>query len=135
MGVYIQNNKFPDVLISMDDAIDAFCNCKNLDENEFEENLKKLRIFDAWIIDHSKWKTIEESFASDELTNTSYECCSCGFAITTDTENFLEEFSYCPECGARMDLEDCDVDIIEVGKIYDCVDGKMWREKQESDQP
>lgn len=47
-----------------------------------------------WVFDHM---TGERSY---------YACCSCCRKILRFFKDKSEEFNYCPDCGAKMDLED-----------------------------
>ena len=73
---------------------------------------------------HGRWiwifNRLVERFIGEECYESGWECSECGAASTMtiglgrekpDYENFLKEMhdertNYCPNCGAKMDLED-----------------------------
>lgn len=51
---------------------------------------------------HGQWQIIED----DILCDTWIKCSVCGNEHETAYEQDLSSYSYCPNCGAKMDLEE-----------------------------
>lgn len=60
---------------------------------------------DAMPVRHAKWIYGEDCVAMCD----GYRCSNCGFFVPWDYQHkfisYIEEYNYCPNCGARMDAE------------------------------
>lgn len=52
-------------------------------------------------VKHGRWKAWDLTWG-----RSIYVCTSCGDAMEVPTENGKLIFNYCPNCGARMDLDE-----------------------------
>ena len=90
-------------LISREAAIKAvhkeFDRYLVLDKN----GLRLTQSIDAEPIRHGKW--IKMTGMMPPEFHGHYECSECGWHLAgiRDTKNHEENFSYCPNCGAKMD--------------------------------
>ena len=75
-----------------------------------ERTAYKYEIVDAPTLDvapvrHGKWIYGEDCVAMCD----GYRCSNCGYFVPWDYQHkfisYIEEYKYCPECGARMDAE------------------------------
>lgn len=66
---------------------------------EFAEYLDEIEIADVAPVVHGRWQQIGYDEAMNRIT------CSCCLEYWNITDNDTETFNYCPNCGARMDLE------------------------------
>ena len=81
--------------ICLEDAVDALRKYQYPYGVEFLiSNLPKC---DVAPVIHGKW---EHTHTSESYFNECWRCSACGF---DDTEGF--GFKFCPNCGAKMDLE------------------------------
>ena len=66
------------------------------------EALKKAEVVDAVLVVHGQWipqLAIEKTIRGVHSCHTEYRCSICN-------EIELKDDNYCPNCGAKMDLED-----------------------------
>ncbi len=60
---------------------------------------------DAEPVRHGRWIETKEFHGYDnEFPRRAYACSECHVAFPTE-DYVVEDFSYCPNCGARMDTE------------------------------
>lgn len=57
-------------------------------------NVVALPVIDAEPVRHGKWKSMGDCGVT--------ECSACEW----NTEEYVGDYKYCPNCGAKMDLED-----------------------------
>ena len=95
MTEYIEKEKL------QKDFIEHFCNGSNYVSIFIDDILKFIDddpTADVAEVKHGKWK---HTHTSESYFNECWKCSVCGF---DDTEGFGSNF--CPDCGAKMDLED-----------------------------
>lgn len=83
------------------------CDIDALTWEEQKERLKAVKSADVAPVRHGRWESFEDVFME-----TCYECSECGLAFYladggTPKEN---KYHYCPNCGARMDGENDEID-------------------------
>lgn len=52
---------------------------------------------------HGRWEGTADGYADGELVYDMWDCSECGF--DADGAEEKPEWKYCPNCGAKMDLE------------------------------
>lgn len=56
------------------------------------------------LIPHGRWEGTADGYADGELVCDMWECSECGY--DADGADEKPEWKYCPNCGAKMDLEE-----------------------------
>jgi len=79
--------------------------CKEC-ENEYRWAIQEAPTVDAVEVVHGEWSTIED----DYLGLTALACSECKQEYWFEEEPPLKIYSYCPNCGAKMDGERKDND-------------------------
>lgn len=101
MAEYITKGQ---ALQAVRDAVDA----KDEAIHAIEMHIDALTVVDVVPVVHAYWIGIEgDGYAEDENGETQiiyevFECSNCGCEHRADGE---PEWAYCPDCGAKMDLE------------------------------
>lgn len=94
--------------IKRDDAINTVRNTfTGMTADTLELRINDIPSADVAPVRHGRWESFEDVFME-----TCYECSECGLAFYladggTPKEN---EYHYCPNCGARMDGENDEID-------------------------
>lgn len=83
--------------------------CRDYDEgfldcaDEAREAIKNLPAADVAEVKHGKWiGTLYDGYADGSPVYEEFECSLCGCEHNADGE---PTWSYCPDCGAKMDLK------------------------------
>ena len=87
---------------AVDAVLDVYCDTPDIDLSggKFEAAILKIPVADVAPVRHGKWLGWGKSGTP---TYENYGTCSvCG----EDAEIYTEHRNYCPNCGAKMDLED-----------------------------
>jgi DNA-directed RNA polymerase subunit RPC12/RpoP len=72
--------------------------------NDLAEDFHRIPAADVEPVRHCKW--LRNDYDWNSLTT--YRCTACGeeFCFEIDEDLPLLNYNYCPNCGAKMDLED-----------------------------
>lgn len=71
-----------------------------------QEEIDSAPTIDAEPVRHGKWIETEENHGFDnEVRNKALSCSVCRVAFRISDYAQIEDFRYCPNCGARMDEE------------------------------
>ena len=82
------------------------CDFPYLSETTLEELIDKAPTVDAEPVRHGKWiKTEEFHGYENEIRHKGLACSVCNVAFRVSDYELIEDFRYCPNCGARMDKE------------------------------
>lgn len=97
MPEYIERNKLFEAI--KNESMTQFDWSEKVDLEEFEKVLNNIPTADVVEAKHGKW--IEHLHFSFEgsYTGVDYECSRCGYNDYVD-----EEYNYCPNCGAKMEM-------------------------------
>ena len=68
------------------------------------EDIKGAPAVEAVTVVHGQWVGTADGYADGELVWDEWACSECGHEENTDDPDMLPR--YCPNCGAKMDLED-----------------------------
>lgn len=68
-----------------------------------ESIIQKQPAADAVPVRHGRWEGTADGYADGELVYDMWACSECGF--DADGAEEKPEWKYCPNCGAKMDLE------------------------------
>lgn len=67
--------------------------------NEFVKLVKKIESGELVEVAHGRWILEFYSYSTPK-------CSICGWSMPYSEDSFLDARNYCPNCGARMDLEE-----------------------------
>lgn len=76
-----------------------------LDQPIFEWIIEQTPTIEAEPVRHGRWKEISDDY---EICATEFECSNCKESFCTSElsdKEFRKMMKYCPNCGAKMDLE------------------------------
>ena len=74
--------------------------------HEIANIVKYAPTIDAEPVRRGKWIATEEYHGfDDEVRNKALSCSVCRIAFRISDYTLIEDFRYCPNCGARMDEE------------------------------
>ena len=82
--------------IPLKDLSDGLGLCRVIMEDDFKKAIKKMPkgiIVDVAPVRYGRWKCLGDCGVT--------ECSACGWSI----EEYVGNYAYCPNCGARMDKE------------------------------
>lgn len=92
---------------AVDAVLDVYCDTPDIDLSceKFEAAIRKIQAADVAPVQHGRWITTSgEVFpGSSQFLCYSHKHEECGFQYVDMDEN---EYDFCPNCGAKMDLED-----------------------------
>lgn len=66
--------------------------------------IKEAPAVDAVPVVHGYWVGTADGYADGELVYDMWECSECGY--DADGADEKPDWNYCPNCGAKMDLEE-----------------------------
>ncbi len=101
MAEYIDREKAIDLFYPVDPENDGSDGCTvlfqsgNYSSDEIETMLSELPAADVDPVRHGEWM-----IADTVIENAVCSCCRTHF------QSYYQAYSYCPNCGARMDLEE-----------------------------
>ena len=83
---------------AMDTVLDVYYDTPDLDlsDEKFEAAIRKIPAADVAPVRHAKWEIVVGSDGKEKMV-----CTEC-----RKQQDLTGVFSYCPNCGAKMDLED-----------------------------
>ena len=83
---------------AVDAVLDVYYDTPNIDLSgeKFEAAIRKIQAADVAPVRHGKWEIIVGSNGKEYMVCT---CCRV-------SQDLTGVFTYCPNCGAKMDLED-----------------------------
>ena len=80
-----------------------------IDEKTMESQIRKPTDFptvDAEPVRHGKWISTEKLYGYENvIRRKGIVCSACDAEFLVSDYHFIEDFRYCPNCGARMDEE------------------------------
>ena len=100
MAEYTERQKAIDLFYRVDPENDGSDGCTvvykvgNYSSDEIEAMLSDLPAADVAPVRHGRWKIIKSA-----IENAVCSCCGRRF------QSYYEAYSYCPNCGAKMDKE------------------------------
>ncbi len=112
MPKYIELEKAIDLFYSVDPENDGSDGCTTVlksdkyTSEEIESMLWKLPTADVAPVVHGRWETnadAEEEIKDFTCSVCKYQLCDIDTSVIMPGEN---DFYFCPNCGAKMDLED-----------------------------
>ena len=68
------------------------------------QRIKELPAADVEEVKHGKWIEVQKENIWNDIVPV-LECSACG-KYTVGTRGIMTKSNYCPNCGAKMDLED-----------------------------
>ena len=82
---------------AVDAVLDVYCDTPDIDLSceKFEAAILKIPVADVAPVRHGKWEIIVGSNGKEYMVCT---CCRV-------SQDLTGVFTYCPNCGAKMDLE------------------------------
>ena len=82
---------------AVDAVLDVYCDTPDIDLSceKFEAAIRKIQAADVAPVQHAKWEVVVGSDGKEYMV-----CTGC-----RKQQDLTGVFSYCPDCGARMDLE------------------------------
>ena len=83
---------------AVDAVLDVYCDTPDIDLSgeKFEAAIFKIPPADVAPVRHAKWEAVVGSDGKEKMV-----CIGC-----RKQQDLTGVFSYCPNCGAKMDLED-----------------------------
>ena len=83
---------------AVDAVLDVYCDTPDIDLSceKFEAAIRKIPVADVAPVRHAKWEVVVGSDGKEHMV-----CTGC-----RKQQDLTGVFSYCPDCGAKMDLED-----------------------------
>ena len=83
---------------AMDTVLDVYYDTPDLDlsDEKFEAAIRKIPAADVAPVRHGRWEIVVGSDGKEHMV-----CTGC-----RKQQDLTGVFSYCPDCGAKMDLED-----------------------------
>ena len=83
---------------AVDAVLDVYYNTSDIDLSgeKFEAAILKIPVADVAPVRHAKWEVVVGSDGKEKMV-----CTEC-----RKQQDLIGVFSYCPNCGAKMDLED-----------------------------
>ena len=83
---------------AVDAVLDVYCDTPDIDLSggKFEAAILKIPVADVAPVYHGKWEIVVGSNGKEYMVCT---CCRV-------SQDLTGVFAYCPNCGAKMDLED-----------------------------
>lgn len=115
MPEYIDKEKVIDLFYSIDLENDGSDGCTivlvsdDYTSEEIEEMLSLLPVADVAPVVHAKWENCDwvepdyHGFGTTRTPNAGMKCTNCVHVFKRD---LLWKDNYCPNCGAKMDLEE-----------------------------
>ena len=102
MTEYIKKSEALDVLkpLPADNLGDPF----NLGINYARRKINAIPAADVSEVKHGKWIEVQKENIWNDIVPV-LECSACG-KYTVGTRGIMTKSNYCPNCGAKMDLED-----------------------------
>ena len=102
---------------AVDAVLDVYYDTPDIDLSgeKFEAAIRKIQAADVAAVRHGRWiikkrHTISSNSYMDDDYFASANCSECNFCVESKIASFsfpkLNTTSYCPNCGAKMDLED-----------------------------
>ena len=83
--------------------------CRVIMEDDFKKAIKKMPkgiIADVAPVRHGRWDKIPNSYLSVATKNGSYSGSATSCSVCKEINPNAYKTNYCPNCGAKMDLED-----------------------------
>ena len=83
---------------AVDAVLDVYYDTPDIDLSgeKFEEAIRKIQAADVVPVRHGRWEVVVGSDGKEHMV-----CTGC-----RKQQDLTGVFSYCPNCGAKMDLED-----------------------------
>lgn len=89
--------------INREEYCENYCRCSNEYCDRQSCPIWKAPAADVEPVRHGRWEGTADGYADGELVYDMWACSECGF--DADGAEEKPEWKYCPNCGAKMDLE------------------------------
>lgn len=88
--------------------------CKHMDDMDFIEDAPTI---DAQPVKHGRWIETRRHRDADGCIVSGYSCSECGSALRDTNPDDRDSEFYCYHCGAKMDGDDADSDIVHCARL------------------
>ena len=78
---------------------------ESIDADVVIADIKGMKAADVAPVRHGEWQGDGDGYADGEIVLDVWYCSECGYCIDDGTDDPHILPNYCPNCGAKMDLE------------------------------
>ena len=78
---------------------------ESIDADVVIADIKGMKAADVAPVRHGEWQGEGDGYADGEIVLDVWYCSECGYCIDDGTDDPHILPNYCPNCGAKMDLE------------------------------